>query len=158
MKKIILYGRRNTCFFALSYLVACGYEIKIITDDDNVKWLAGKLGVKETTLEIMGDYDLLLSVHANKIIPDEILQHDKMVNLHPCIKYRGQNPIKRYIANGDTEATIDSHYMTSVVDGGEIIHSEKFTTGKVETYADFYNIAIPFYYRAISRTLEILNQ
>ena len=41
MKSIIFYGNRNTGIYVLSYLVAQGYQVKVITDDKEVEKIAG---------------------------------------------------------------------------------------------------------------------
>lgn len=157
MKKLILYCRRNVGMYCLSFLVSLGYSVKVITDDENIQWLANVLGCEETTMEEMGDdYDLFICVHGNKIIPKKYLS-DRMVNIHPCLfKYKGQNPIKRYIFNEDTEGSVESHWIVEEVDAGEVIHQEFFTTPPVSDFASYYNLALPFYFKCVDRTLKIV--
>lgn len=158
MKTIILYGRRNTAMYSLSMLVALGYTVKVITDDENVAWLAKVLYCDRVfSLDSLGEFDLFLSVHGNKIIPKEYLVEGKFVNVHPCLgKYNGRNPVKRYIENKDTEANVSSHYMIEKVDEGELIYELGFETPVCNTYADFYNVALPMYFKVIDRTLKIV--
>lgn len=154
--KIVLATRRNVGMIALSWYVAKGYDVKVITDDVNVKWLAYTLGQKFTTLETMGEFDFFASVHWHKIIPKEYLD-SRFFNVHPVLfKYRGTNPIKKYIANQDTEASVESHYMTEIPDDGKIISQEFFETPICETYSDFYNVAFPHYYKILEKTMEVL--
>lgn len=157
MKKIVLYTRRNVGLYALSYLKAKGFEVKIVTDDHWVRDLADYYWVEEVTMETMGDFDLLLSVHWHKIIPKEYLSKGVCVNIHPCIKYKGKDPIRRYIENKDMTGTIDSHYMIEKPDEGELICSLSFMTGEVKNYADFYNQVVPMYFSIFELTLEKLN-
>ena len=159
MKIIILYARRQTGVTALLYLVAKGYKVVVISDDEYLLALAKDLGVERTVLEMIPwmKFDLFLCVHGNKILPKELLIEGKFVNVHPCLfKYKGQNPIKRYILGQDTDATVESHYMVEKVDEGKVICEVGFTTPVCKTYAEFYNIAIGHYILTIKKTLEIL--
>jgi len=155
---IILYGNRNTGMSVLSYLVAQGHNIKVITDnDEDVITLCGYYGIEIITLETMGTFDLFICCHGRKIIKTEYLQDGKFINIHPCLfKYKGHNPIKRYIANGDEVGSVESQYLIEEVDGGDVIYKKEFTTGKVNSYSEFYNIALPHYFEVIHETLKTL--
>lgn len=155
MKSIILYANRNTGMYVMSYLVAQGYDVRVITEDNNVRRLAYAYGLKLTELDEMGEFDLFICCHGRKIIDKKYLQEGKFINIHPCLyKYKGHNPIKRYINNKDNKGTVESHYLIEEVDGGKVIHQEKFDTGEVNTYAEFYNIALPYYFWCIDETLK----
>lgn len=157
MKVIVLYTRRNVGVYSLSFLASLGYEVKVITDDENVKWLADVLHCEQVTFDTMGEFDLFLCVHGNKIIDEKYLVEGKMVNVHPCLyKYKGHNPIKRYILNKDNHGTVESQYLIEEVDGGDVIHREDFYTGKCGNFADFYNVALPYYFKCIDRTLKMV--
>lgn len=154
---IVLYSRRNVGIIALSYLVAKGHTVKVISDDENVLWLAGTLGCEVVDIKTMGEFDLFICVHGNKVIDKKYLVTGKFVNVHPCLyKYRGANPIKRYIIGQDTEASVESQYMIEEVDAGEVICQEKFTTPICTRYETFYNIALPYYYKVLDRTLDVV--
>lgn len=158
MTTIILYGRRNTAQLALSFLVAKGFKVKVITDDFWVTQLANSLNVEECTLDNMGEFDIFISVHGNKIVPMKYLEGKIAFNCHPCLgKYKGHNPIKRYLENKDVMATVDSHFMVEEADMGEVIVSVPFATGQISTYAEFYNEAVPFYFTLFERSLNKLN-
>lgn len=156
-KRIVLYCRRNVGVIALTYLVAKGHDVLVISDDHMVFLVADELGVGKSELELIPtlDFDLFLCVHGNKILPESYLREGKMVNIHPCLyKYPGANPIKKYIKNGDELGSVESHYMTDEVDKGEVIYRQDFATGKCNTFADFYNVALPMYIFTIQRTLN----
>lgn len=155
----MLYARRNVGLVALSYLKGRGYNVSVISDDADVLWLAKDYGCEILYLNNNKEYDLFISVHGNQIIKKPYLVEGKMVNIHPCLfKYKGKDPISRYIQNKDVIATVESHYMIEKVDMGEVIHREKFETlDGVQSHAEFYNIALPFYIKCLSKTLELLN-
>lgn len=158
MKKVVILTRRNVGLYAVSYFVAKGFEVQIISDDKDVVWLGQSFGCNILdSLEEVKDCDILISVHWNHYIPKKYLDIGVALNVHPGLKYPGKNPIEKYIANGDEQGSIDVHYMTPVIDGGEVIHSEKFITGKCNNYQDFYNQSVPYYYRAFENVLQKLN-
>jgi methionyl-tRNA formyltransferase len=103
----------------------------------------------------MGSFDLFVCCHGEKIIPEKYLEDGKFINMHSCLwKYKGKDPIARYIKNKDTQASIESHYMTKDVDEGEVIHRELFTTPVVKTHGEYFNIALPYYYTCIHETIK----
>lgn len=156
--KIVLYTRRNVGLYALSYLVAKGFKVKVITDDIWVRQLGIFFKVEEVGLDSMGEFDVFVSVHGKKIVPMKYLEGKIAFNCHPCLgQYKGRDPIKRYLQNKDILATVDSHFMTSEPDMGEVIVSVPFATGEISTYAEFYNEAVPFYFTLFERTLNKLN-
>ena len=156
--KLVLYTRRNVGMYCLSHLVALGHEVSVISDDPNVRWLAERYGCKIYNFDTMGkDFDLFLCIHGDQILPNGILVDKKMVNIHPCLyKYKGHNPIKRYILGKDTDATVESQFLIEEVDGGEVIHQEHFKTPICNNFSDFYNVALVYYYKTIEATLNKL--
>jgi methionyl-tRNA formyltransferase len=156
-KTIVLYGRRNTAAMCLVYLVAKGYNVKVVSDDMNVLWMAEKLKVEVRRMEERGYFDMLLCVHGRHIFSYEELVQAPHVNIHPALeKYRGHNPIKSYIENKDIDGSVSSHYMVEEVDAGKVIHTEYFETPICHSYADFYNVAYPYYIKLLDKTLELM--
>jgi len=156
---IVLYTRRNVGLYCLSHLVALGHDVKVITDDSNVKWLAGKYKCELVDLDTMGEFDYFICIHGNKIIDKKYLVLGKFINIHPCLfKYKGHNPIKRYVENMDTDATVESQYMIEEVDMGYVIYKEAFDTPVCNSYADFYNEALRYYISCLDKTLDILSK
>ena len=158
--KIVLYTRRNVGMYCLSHLVALGHDVSVITDDDNVKWLAGRYGCRVIDFDAPQSFELFICIHGNKIISKEYLlegwgNYSDFINIHPCLyKYKGHNPIKRYIIGQDTDASVESQDMVVEVDAGDVIHREDFTTPICKTYADFYNVALPYYIKCLDETLN----
>ena len=153
---MILYANRNTGLLALLYFLQKEHDVKLITEDPMLWQIAENLGVPIVDFRANNDQELFVCVHGRKIIPPEYIK-GCMVNIHPCLyKYKGHNPIKRYIEDGETQGSVESHIMTEKVDEGEIIHSEFFDTPKCETYADFYNVAYPYYIKCLDATMKTL--
>lgn len=152
--KIVYYGRRNTGMVVLAYLKAQGHDIKVMSDDAWILDLAKMFDCPIVTLDTMGEFDLFICVHGTKIIDKKYLVEGKFINIHPCLfKYKGHNPVKRYIENKDRLASVESHWMVEEVDAGDVIHSEYFETPEITSYAEFYNIALPYYFSCIHKTL-----
>jgi methionyl-tRNA formyltransferase len=158
MKTVVLYTRRNVGLVALSLLVAKGYKVKVISDDDHVLWMAEEFGCKiAEDFDTMGEFDIFLSVHGWRIVPMKYLKEKIAINVHPCLsKYKGKNPIERYISNEDVVGSVESHIMEAKPDEGKVIHSDYFPTGVCRTYQDFYNFAMPFYFHCILMTFNKL--
>lgn len=155
--KVIFYGRTQVGSVVLMYLIARGFEVKVIPEDDIVSTICEYFDIPIVTLDTMGEFDLFVCCHGSKIIPERYLVDGKFINMHSCLwKYKGKDPISRYIANGDTDASIESHYMVKEVDAGKVIHRELFTTPIVKTHGEYFNIALPYYYRCIHETLKKL--
>jgi len=158
VKTILLYTRRNVGLCALSYFVAAGFRVKVISDDDEVLALATNLRCEIVTQGTAGDWDWLFSVHWHKIIPEKHLKPNRGVNWHPLLhKYLGKDPVRRYMDNGDTMASLGSHIMTDVPDAGQKVDLIMFGLGAVSSYAEFYNAMLPIYYQSFRRTLDKLN-
>lgn len=151
---IVFYGKRNVGMVVLTYLVAKGHSVKVISDDI-VAETAKMLGCPIVNFETMGEFDLFICCHGSKIIDKKYLVDGKFLNIHPCLyKYKGHSPIRRYIENKDESGSVEVQYMIEEVDGGAVIHQEFFETPKVTTFAEFYNLALPYYLRAINKALE----
>ncbi len=158
MTTILLYCRRNVGLCALSYFVAAGFRVKVISDFDEILALARNLRCEIVTQETAYDYEWLFSIHWHKIIPEKYLKPNRGVNWHPLLhRYPGANPVKKYIDNGDVMASLGSHIMTDVPDAGQRIDLIMYGLGKVTSYAEFYNDMLPIYYRSFRRTLDKLN-
>lgn len=156
-KTIIFYGRRNTGLIVLPFIVAKGYNVKVMSDDVTVQWTAAALGLEMVELDTMGKFDLFLSCHGTIIIKKKYLDLGTFVNIHPCLNlYPGKDPISKYIADKRIRATVSSHYMIEKIDAGEQICEVPFETPVCETYADFYNVAYRYYLICVNETLNRL--
>ena len=156
MKTIVIYGRRTPCWVALNYLMTKkNVFIKVVSDDENVLWLAEKLGSDIRPIQAYGFFDLLICIHGTHIFTREELKQGVCVNIHPALeKYRGTNPIKRYIENKDIDGSVSAHFMSEIIDEGEIIHTEYFETPICNSHADFYNCSYIHYLKTIDKVLE----
>lgn len=156
-KTIVFYGRTQVGSVVLSYLVARGFTVKVIPEDQLLYRMCEYYGLEITTLDTMGEFDLFICCHGAKIIPARYLIPGKFVNMHSCLwKYKGKDPISRYIANEDTKASIESHFMVEKVDAGEVLVRVLFDTPVVKTHGEYFNLALPYYYECVDRTIKKL--
>jgi methionyl-tRNA formyltransferase len=157
MKTIIFYGRTQVGAVVLSYLVAKGFKVKVIPEDDLIRNLCKYYNLKIVNLENMGKFDLFICCHGEKIIDEKYLVPDKFINMHSCLwKYKGKDPIGRYIKNKDTNASIESHFLVKDVDMGKVINRVLFKTPVIKSYGEYFNLAIPYYFQCIDETLRRL--
>lgn len=155
IKNIILYGRRTPCWIALYHLKDKGYNIKVVSDDRNVLFVAQKLGIEVRSFEERGFCDLFICIHGTRILTKHELGQSFCVNIHPALElYRGKNPIGRYIENKNIDGSVSSHFMTEIVDAGKIIDTQYFETPICNSHADFYNIAYIHYINCLDETLK----
>lgn len=155
-KKAVFYGKSQVGLVVLLNLIANGFQVKVMPNDDIIRNAARYLGLPVVNLETMGECDLFVSCHGERIIPVHCLP-EIAVNMHDCLyKYKGQTPIQRYIDNGDTQASIESHHMTAKVDMGPVVYQVFFETPKVKTFGEYYNLALPRYLDCIEGTLKEL--
>jgi methionyl-tRNA formyltransferase len=151
---VILYANRNTGMVALLWLIARGYNIKVITEDDLIRDLSYQFNLEVVDFETMGEFDVFVCCHGQKIIPKKYLVDGKFFNIHPCLfKYKGHNPIKRYIDNEDMIGSVEIQFMEEEVDSGMVIDRYEFNTPICTTYAEFYNIALPYYIKCLEAIL-----
>jgi methionyl-tRNA formyltransferase len=103
--------------------------------------------------------DLLISIHGREVIPRELLSLPKIgcINLHPCLyRYKGKNPIERLLRDGETKASVGSHWMTEKVDTGHTISEEFVNIKGLKTVTEVYNTLYPYYSFVLLKTLDIV--
>lgn len=163
--KILLYTRRNVGLYCLSHLIALGHGVVVMTDDTHVQKLATRYGCKvigngDWNEMSATNFELLLSIHGDKKVPKGFYKEGAAINIHPCLsKYKGKDPISRYIKDKEIFGTVESHWMTDIIDeGGGIYSTPEFLTGECKTHAEFYNVAVPFYFYCLEYTLNKIIQ
>jgi phosphoribosylglycinamide formyltransferase-1 len=134
--------------------VACG-----ITNKRDAKGLdkLQALGIKTEILEHVGfdsreEFDKELVGLINSYEPDLVVlsgfmrilssvftSNVKAINLHPSLlpKFKGAKAIERSFESGDLECGVSVHYVSSELDGGEIILQRSFLREKNETLESF---------------------
>ncbi len=167
--KVVYLGGKQAGLIGLLTVASFGCEIKaVVPRADMVRDMARKLrfpvfdSVKqEEVKDILRETDLLISVHSKEIVPIEILKIPRLggINVHPCLyKYKGSNPISRFLAGNETRASVGVHYMNEKLDCGEVINEifVEINREKINTVVEIYNILYPIYAKVLFEALEIL--
>ncbi len=158
--KIIFIGTPSIAIPSLKILADSKHEIvSVITQPDKVSGRGRLLNVspvKEEALKLGLDVfqpekisdeatikqikelgaDLLVVVAYAQKIPNELLEYKGgCINLHPSLlpKYRGANPIRMPILNGDKVTGVTIMQMTKKLDSGDILAQEEIEIGNKET-------------------------
>ena len=108
-------------------------------------------------IEKLKESDLLLCVHGKEIIERELIVLPKKggVNIHPYLyKYKGANPIKRALRDGNYNASVGSHIIEERVDRGRVLIEEFINVEGSNTIEEIYNKLYPFYCIVILKTLD----
>lgn len=99
------------------------------------------------------EYDLFVSAAYPQIFGKKILEIPKLgtINIHPSIlpSYRGAHPHYWAIASGEKYGGITAHFMTGIIDDGEIIAQIKISID---------NCNYSYYYEKIEKLLPFLIQ
>jgi len=166
--KVAFYGCQTAGIIILLMLISKKVRVKyVITEDRNIKNVATSFGLKikqKSALDdanfintLAKDIDFFICCHGKKILSSKFVKNIKSINFHPCLyKYKGANPVERLIADGNPLASVASHWMTEVVDGGKTIVEEyiKIKDVKRKTAADIYNLLYPLYLKVLIKTLD----
>jgi methionyl-tRNA formyltransferase len=156
--RVIFLGGKQAGVIGLLTTIASGCEIKaVVTSSDLVRQLALRLGLpvyntvmQSEVINLLQETDLIVSVHSREIIPDGLLSIPRLggINVHPCLStYKGKDPIRRFLKDGCTKASVGVHKMTENVDMGESL-AEIFIDidrNNINTIGEVYNMLYPVY-------------
>lgn len=171
LRVIFLGGKQAGVVGLLATLVASCDVLAVVTGSDIVKELARRLSLpiyysvkQDEVVGLLPETDLMISVHSREMIPMDILNATRVggINVHPCLfEYKGRDPVKRFVANGHTRASVGIHRMIEEVDQGEVL-TEVFVDvdrSEIITVMEVYNILYPYYAIALLDVLrEIQNE
>lgn len=168
--KIVFYGNRQAGLIAFLALKAMrrGFHADIVevwTDTDEfVKWVAPhhdgpvKLFSVHNYMAAVEppEADLLVCVHGRRIVPKQVLDAMDCVNLHPYLKdFPGASPVELAIASALPYASVSAHYMTTVLDMGDVITT--LTTDRDRLLmkpVEVYNLLYPLYAQVVVDAVE----
>ncbi len=158
--KIIFIGTPSVSLPSLKILADSKHEIKcVITQPDKVSGRGRQLKVSPVKEEALRlgldvfqpekisdeaaikhikelDADILVVVAYSQKIPTELLEYKNgCINLHPSLlpKYRGADPIRGPILNGDKTTGVTIMQMAQALDSGDILAQEEIEIEKKET-------------------------
>jgi methionyl-tRNA formyltransferase len=110
------------------------------------------LDVKKDYVNIVSNYQLVISCHCKKIFPEELVSAVRCINIHPGLNpyNRGWYPQVFAINNGMPHgATI--HEMDKEIDHGNIIAQKNILIDMVDTSSDVYG-------RVVKAEIELFEQ
>lgn len=104
--------------------------------------------------------DICLVVSFGKIIPESIIKlfPKGIINLHPSLlpKYRGPNPIRWQILNGEKESGITIIKLTKEVDAGPILLQKSIKVDERDNYTLLNEKLITLGKECLSEALELI--
>lgn len=83
--------------------------------------------------------DLVVLSGFMRILSDVFTSNIKAINLHPSLlpKFKGAKAIERSFESNDEECGVSVHYVSSELDGGDIILQKAFVRSEGETFDSF---------------------
>ena len=162
MRILFIGGRIAGIIGFLTALAKNHIIVAVATKDKSLQKVARGFGltsyksIHEIDLSHLG-IDLILSVHGREIIKDRELGFTRHggINVHPCLyKYKGADPIKRFLADGSIRASVGAHYITAKVDCGPVITEQFIIIRNCKTEIEVYNQLYPLYATVVSDALN----
>jgi len=147
-KKIISDLDFKYTSFAFSY----SYNNKFITENDIKSLGLTYVNVKADHIELLRDYDLIISLHCKQIFPEMLVNSVKCINIHPGFNpyNRGWYPQVFSIINGlKVGATI--HEIDIEIDHGPIICKKELEIFEWDT-------SLTLYERTLRLELELIRE
>jgi methionyl-tRNA formyltransferase len=170
MEKInicLMAGKQAGVIGLLTILTKSHKILSVVAYDELVKMVCEQYNIKifdsikdKGFLEYLKKSDLLVSVHGREIITKELLDLPRIgcINVHPCLyKYKGKDPIKRLLEDGENKASVGVHYMNETVDKGELIIEEFVNVKDLKDVVSIYNRLYPYYSIVLIKALEYIN-
>ena len=175
MKKIAIMGSGNgSNFEAIVKYFAQKTEMEVditcLTDDVNAYILtrAKNLGVKYKYLPFeqngayfaVNNFDLIVLAGYMRILPDDVLNLGKFINIHPSLlpAFKGKDAIHRAFDAGVKVSGVTIHHVTSDLDGGKIIAQYPVLIGNLmhfdEFEAEIHNLEHKLYPIVIEKLLK----
>lgn len=167
----------NICFLGgeiagmISVLAAMSEEVNIVTSvaySENIECLLKSMNIPvykslkdDAFLNSFNGIDLVLSVHCREIVGKDLLGRAKRggVNFHPYLyKYKGADPVARALEDGELNASVGAHWMTDIVDNGEVIFEEYKNVTGAKTVQEVYVKLYPLYALLVSKVIRMAKQ
>lgn len=152
-KKIL--RKRNIDDSIFDYRCSFGYE-DVFVSDKRVK----PINIKENIPQIVKKYDFILYLHGRQIVPKEIIDVKKCLNIHPGFNphNRGMFPHIFSMMNG-LPAGATLHEMDEFLDHGPIIDQIKLKIKPEDTSQTLYRRCIAAEFKLLDKYIkQIVNQ
>lgn len=175
MKKIAVMGSGNGSNFEaiVKYFAQkpeMGVDITCLSDNVNAYILerAKNLGIKYKYLPFeqncayfaVNNFDLIVLAGYMRILPDDVLNLGKFINIHPSLlpAFKGKDAIYRAYEAGVKVSGVTVHHVTSELDGGKIIAQYPVLIGNLTHFDEFekeiHNVEHKLYPIVIEKLLK----
>lgn len=155
MKKIAVLGSGNGSNFEaiVNYFKSdkssLDVEIICLSDVENAFILtrAENLGIEHKYLPFnqnhqyfsANKFDLIVLAGYMKILPDEVLELGRFINVHPSLlpSFKGKDALVQAFTAGVKVSGVTIHYVNSEIDGGKIIAQYPVLIGNLTHFDEF---------------------
>ena len=133
---------------------------KVYAKEKNIPFIE-VIKMKEYFVEIKKyDGDIGIVVSFGKIIPENMIDMfpKSIINLHPSLlpKYRGPNPIRWQILNGEKKSGVTIMKLTKDVDAGPILLQKKIDIDEKDNYTKLTKKLIEIGKECLNEALELI--
>lgn len=99
--------------------------------------------------------DVVVVAAYGLVIPDELLERQLWLNVHPSLlpRWRGAAPVERAIMAGDTETGVTVHRTTAELDAGPIAAQAAFAVAPGDNAGSVYDRAAPLAVELVNSVL-----
>ncbi|MDI6861496.1 MAG: methionyl-tRNA formyltransferase [Caldisericia bacterium] len=182
--KIVFFGSDSFSLPFLEELYKKGFEITlVITTPDKpkgrglkieetpTKKFAKEIGLNFIEVDKFKNFfelieknkgDIGVVVSFGKIIPQRVLNifEKGIINVHPSLlpKYRGPNPIRWQILNGEKKSGITIIKLTKEVDAGPILTQKEISVEESDNYTNLTKKLIEIGKEALIEALELIEE
>lgn len=153
MKKIAVFGSGNGSNFE-AIVKYFGNKVQIVCVSDKkdayILQRAKNLNIENHFIpfeQIKGflhqnSFDLIVLAGYMRVLPPEILELAKFINIHPSIlpKYKGVDAIEKTYNNGDIIAGVTIHNVCNELDSGDIIAQVEVDISSCNSLAEVVNL------------------
>ena len=167
--KIVLCGYHWIGCKALNILIKNKHDIYVYTHEcdphiNSLESYCNKTKTNYTTKKITKKNlpfkpDLICSIYYRYIISEDIIKivNGKIFNLHPSLlpEYKGCSSLTWAIINGEKKTGFSYHYLTKLIDQGNIILQKKVMIEEWDTQLSLYNRVM---FEAIKDFEEVINK
>lgn len=180
--KIVFFGSDSFSLPFLEYLFEKNYEITLVLttpdkpkgrglklEETPTKNFAKKSGLNFVEIDKFKNHiekiekvekDLGVVVSFGKIIPESVLNlfPRGVINVHPSLlpKYRGPNPIRWQILNGEKKSGITIIKLTKEVDAGPILIQKEIEVDENDNYTKLTEKLIDFGKEILIEAIEMI--
>jgi len=178
--KIGILCNSKLCFPSIQYLMQMGHQVfiampQVIAEDHaEIENFAMHFRIpilsvdqKKLTEELIfwkatSELDCLFVITFPYIFSAELIDSIgvEIINFHfaPLPQFKGAQPAFWLIKNGEKVGGIAAHLITAKIDGGPILHFERFPMSTVETYGGYMTKMSSLNVKVIQKVLELLGK